>query len=49
VQLQLAPVRVGELAKRLLVSRSGAGQRGLAHRDILPHESAGPFLPAAVS
>ena len=31
MQLQLATVRVGQLAKRLLVSRTGAGERLLDH------------------
>ncbi len=35
VQLQLAPVGVGELAERLPVSRTGAGQRCLGHHGIL--------------
>ena len=31
MQLQLATVRVGELAKRLLVSRTGVRERPLGH------------------
>jgi hypothetical protein len=35
VDLELAPVGVGELAKRLLVALSCAHQQSLAHHEIL--------------
>jgi hypothetical protein len=37
VQLQLAPVGLGELAKRLLVARARPCEHGLAQR-VAPHE-----------
>jgi hypothetical protein len=52
VQLQLAPVGLDELAKRLLVAGPGTGQGGLAHRRHPPTSHpprTGPFLPVAVS
>ena len=44
MQLQLPPVRVDELAERLLVSRAGAGKHSLGHKGIL----AWRFVPAPV-
>jgi hypothetical protein len=35
VQLELPPLRVEELAERLLVSDAGAGERSLGHDGIL--------------
>jgi hypothetical protein len=35
MQLELPPVGVDELSKRLLVSRAGAGERSLGHDGIL--------------
>ena len=35
MEMELAPVRIDELAKRLLVALSCAHQQSLAHREIL--------------